>query len=36
MDNVSEVTLRGCFKWIEETFQFSKDFIENNNEISDE
>ena len=36
MDNVSEVTLRGCFKWVEETFQFSKDFIENNNEISDE
>ena len=36
MDNVSEVTFRGCFKWVEETFQFSKDFIENNNEISDE
>ena len=25
-----------CFKWVEETSQFSKDYIENYNENSDE
>ena len=32
---MSHMLLLGAFKWVEETSQFSKDFIENYNEDKD-
>ena len=32
---MSHILLLGTFKWVEETYQFSKDFIENYNEDKD-
>ena len=32
---MSHILLLGTFKWVEETSQFSKDFIENYNEDKD-
>lgn len=33
---MSQKLIKGSFKWVENTYQFNKDFIENSNEDSDE